>query len=96
MVAEKKATKVASPKMTVTPAENTDAFSKVPKSIDGKDGGIEVFECTMKDASAKCEWYRNNKKIESANFRLAKAFPSVWISKPENSAVLYLNFVKVY
>ena len=69
MVAEKKATKVAAPKMSVTPAENTDAFAKVPQSIDGKDGGIEVFECTMKDASAKCEWYRNNKKIESANFR---------------------------
>lgn len=56
--------------MTVTKVQNTDAFSKAPQSIDGKDGGIEVFECTMKDASAPCDWYRNNKKIEAANYRL--------------------------
>jgi len=77
LVAEKKATKVAAPKMTVTKVQNTDAFSKAPQSIDGKDGGIEVFECTMKDASAPCDWYRNNKKIEAANYSILKYEASV-------------------
>merc|ERR1712157_500786 len=39
---------------------------------DGKDGGIEVFTCTLKNASDNCVWYRNNKKIESANFSILK------------------------
>merc|ERR1711970_323272 len=94
LVAEKKSAKVAAPKMTVSKVENTDAFSKTPTSIDGKDGGIEVFECTMKDASAPCDWYRNNKKIESANFSILKRRGSFSDQSKENAIFLALEKAK--
>merc|ERR1711990_351052 len=53
-------------------AANTDAFAKVPKSLNGKDGGIEVFECELKDASASCQWYKGNTKIDSSSFSILK------------------------
>ena len=56
--------------MMVTAAENTDAFATCPKSVNGKDAGIEVFECVMKDASAECKWFKGSQEINSANFRL--------------------------
>merc|ERR1712131_555885 len=58
------------PKMMVTAAENTDAFQTCPKSVNGKDAGIEVFECVMKDASAECKWFKGSQEINSANRKL--------------------------
>lgn len=60
------------PKMMVTEAENTDAFATCPKSINGKDSGIEVFECTMKNASADCKWFKGSQEVNSANFSILK------------------------
>jgi uncharacterized protein YodC (DUF2158 family) len=60
------------PKMMVTAAENTDAFATCPKSVNGKDAGIEVFECVMKDASAECKWFKGSQEINSANFSILK------------------------
>ena len=58
----------------VTAAENTDAFQTCPKSVNGKDAGIEVFECVMKDASAECKWFKGSQEINSANFRWRTSF----------------------
>lgn len=74
MVASAKAKPVGrgAPKMMVTPSENTDAFQTCPKSMNGKDQGIEVFECVMKDASAECKWFKGSQEINSANFSILK------------------------
>ena len=67
----------APPPMIVTePAENDEAFSVKPANITGRPGGIEVFECELKDASAQCDWYKGNDKIDSQSFRyfIKKAF----------------------
>ena len=57
------------PVIEIAPAENTDAFANTPTSISGKEGGIEVFECEMKDAAATCDWYKGDTKIDSSSFR---------------------------
>ena len=49
--------------------EKTDAFSQVPKNLDGKSGKIEVFECKMKDSNMTVKWFKDNKEINSKSFR---------------------------
>merc|ERR1711990_106354 len=53
-------------------SQNTEAFAKVPKSLNGKDSGIEVFEAELKDPSAQCTWYKGNTKIDSSSFSILK------------------------
>lgn len=60
------------PVIEIAPAENTDAFANSPTSISGKEGGIEVFECEMKDAAATCDWYKGDTKIDSSSFSILK------------------------